>query len=308
MTEEELRTLYAYNNMSTREALNYLGIAQSTYYKRLNKLGIVHGKNKKVSDEEIIEACKDANSNRDAAKMLGINHEVFRKRAKKLNVYDLILNKKDKRRIYSCNDDTFDTISNESAYWLGYIVADGSIVDNTLRFTVSINDIEQLEKFKIFSNSESNINHHKSHYEDNNGIHFFDACSLKITSTKMVNDLNKYGIIQGKKYKDIDYLCYIPLAYRMDFISGLFDGDGSVGQYNNRITLTICSTFKMTSNIIDILNDNKISSSVQKRKSIDVIYIAGKSNLAKFYKLYNKGNRLSRKLNKMKDILAGMAE
>ena len=45
----------------------------------------------------------------------------------------------------------FSSIQNqETAYWLGFLAADGSIFENKLVIGLSAKDTEHLEKFKVF--------------------------------------------------------------------------------------------------------------------------------------------------------------
>ena len=286
--------LYAYNNFSTKEAVEYLGINSSTYYNRLNKLGIVN-KQTKTPDEVIIEAFNSSKSIREAANKIGMSPGAYHKRIQKLGID--FKDKHDTRK-YKVNDNVFSILSPETAYWLGFIAADGSVVDNTLRFVLNRRDEETLQRFLDFCDSNYPVNYHTAHYTDNDGVkHEFDAVNLKITSKKIVADLAKYGIVQNKKNMDIPFIQYIPEEYKVDFIIGFFDGDGSVTPESYNLTLS--SNRLNAQEIIFTLSKLGIQYSIG-RRNVTVIYINNMVNYGKFKKIYlnRTYNTMVRKRNK----------
>jgi DNA-binding transcriptional regulator WhiA len=65
-------------------------------------------------------------------------------------------------KVYTVNEAVFDTITEESAYWLGFLMADGSI--NTgktgnprIALTLAERDREHLVKFRKFLNCSNQI-------------------------------------------------------------------------------------------------------------------------------------------------------
>lgn len=154
-------------------------------------------------------------------------------------------------------------------------------------------------------NSNYPVGEHISHYTDSNGErHCFDACYVKITSNKIVNTLCKYGIVQGKKYKDINFLHYIPDEFKIDFILGYFDGDGSISFLKDkpdRVVLTIATNKSLTLGIQNTLYKCGVTSNIYKRENIDIITIQKISSVCEFTKIYlEKSNIytvLQRKLN-----------
>lgn len=243
-----------------------------------------------VTDEQILQASINSISASEAARLLGINYKTYRSRASKLGVFKpnqgLKGVNKPKSRKYSVNDCAFDDISNEVAYWLGFIAADGSIVKNTLRFVLNRQDRNHLDRFMEFLNSDYTVHNHTAYYIDTDGIkHCFDACNCKITSEHIVETLSKYGIIQRKKYSDIDFLSYIPSEYKLDFVVGFFDGDGSVSTGSNSC-FTIACNKNLSYHIGSVLLSQGVIHRVSHRETIDVIYITNKIGLNKFCQIY----------------------
>lgn len=132
----------------------------------------------------------------------------------------------ERKRFYSCDDDVFETIdTEEKAYWLGFLYADGCIYKSRNSYVIevglSIKDIGHLVKFKKFLNSN-----HVLKIKDYKG---YKSCSITIRSQKMAKDLMDKGCIPNKSLlltfpsNDI-----IPNDLRHHFIRGYFDGDGCV--------------------------------------------------------------------------------
>ena len=142
----------------------------------------------------------------------------------------------------------FDKInSEESAYWLGFIYADGSItyspesdgIRYVLEIGLAIRDKEHLEKFKKFMGSDREItNRIKT-----------NSCRFSISSKELCINLYNLGIRKGKTYiLNIDeVLISIPKEYIKDFIRGYTDGDGSIFKDG---TVSYTSYFRETMEIL----------------------------------------------------------
>lgn len=146
--------------------------------------------------------------------------------AKKFN--ELGLEVRNKRIDYSnANFNFFDTWSVEMAYWLGFIAADGSISGNTVSIALKDIDRRHLEKLKIILNlpdrclKDRKIYHKKTDKE-------FNQSYLMFTSNHVVEIFKKHGIVDSKSNMDINFLSNIKEKYKLAFIFGYFDGDGSI--------------------------------------------------------------------------------
>lgn len=130
-------------------------------------------------------------------------------------------------RKYKHNFDYFETIDNEhKAYWLGFMFADGYIVDYSNRYgedkfgiTLHSDDIKTLEDFKKDIESTNPIT-------DVSKI----TSPLKrilMSSQKTVNDLISHGCVKQKSLI-LKPPVNIPEKLIHHFIRGFFDGDGSI--------------------------------------------------------------------------------
>ena len=87
-----------------------------------------------------------------------------------------------------------------------------------------------MEKFRQFLEIEKPIKYVKKTCKDKS----FGAYDISVSNKRMVRDLSYYGIIPNKSHKNINFLENIPESYRLYFIFGLLDGDGSIINGNNR--------------------------------------------------------------------------
>ncbi len=263
----------------------------------------------KVSDSQIIYASQNSRSAAEAARMLGINYKTYRRRAEELGVFktnqSLAGVSKPHARKHNINDDVFKVLDREGAYWLGFLAADGSVVDNKLKVVLKGEDKGHLVNMMKYMKSTYPVNDHTAYYTDENGKHEFPACNVHITSNEIVNTLKNYGIVQGKKYLDIDFLSYIPNEFKLDFIVGFFDGDGSVTTYTNkRQVCTIACNKRLAVSIKFILNMFDIDINVSERDAITVLSWTNEKSMYIFKQIYNDGSMvypvLKRKLKQLK--------
>jgi len=142
----------------------------------------------------------------------------------------------------SFNIDYFENIDTEDkAYFLGFIIADGHIRynQNSLVIKIKSDDIKILEKFKNSIKFEGDI-----WYAPN------DQCQIIITSTKLIQDLSKYSVVPNKT-SIVDFP-NIPKHLENHFMRGVFDGDGCVsikkerrlGKGGDRGQVNLCSGSK----------------------------------------------------------------
>ena len=117
-------------------------------------------------------------------------------------------------RKYNVNESIFETIDSENkAYWLGFIVADGNVCNRSLSFEISNTDREHLFKFRDFMGSEHPIKYSRK-----------DCSTISICSVKIRDDLAKYGVVPNKTL--LTYTPEIDDILLPHFYRGVFDGDG----------------------------------------------------------------------------------
>lgn len=117
----------------------------------------------------------------------------------------------------------------EKAYWLGFIYADGYIVYNReqgnyeLGIEISDVDIEHLNKFnKCFSN-EFKIATRQRTFKSGNVV---KMCSIRVYSKDLVEDLMDNKIVPSKSYSNVFPVIEDEKLF-FHFLRGYIDGDGS---------------------------------------------------------------------------------
>jgi hypothetical protein len=122
---------------------------------------------------------------------------------------------------YEHNKNVFDVIdTEEKAYWLGFLYADGAIGYNRPRvgLAIGIKDLKHLEKFRDFiSPQQKNIACDKL-----NIVH------LTIYDKHIYQKLISHGCIPQKTFK-LEFPTTVPVELISHFIRGYFDGDGHIG-------------------------------------------------------------------------------
>ena len=121
------------------------------------------------------------------------------------------------KRKYPMNEDTFHTIdTSEKAYWLGFLYADGYVGFSKVELGLGIKDIQHLERFRQFLQTDAPIT--------TRTIGNSEACRINICSNQMVSDLESHGCTQ-KKSLTLQWP-EIPSELTSHFMRGYFDGDG----------------------------------------------------------------------------------
>lgn len=143
----------------------------------------------------------------------------------------------------------------EKAYFLGFLFADGCVYKNQISLEIHNRDRYLLEKFKEILQLNSKISYRK---RDNT-----EVCCIRISSEKMCKDLNQYGIVQNKTYIT-KHLPHISIEFLPHFLRGLIDGDGWISIDKNKnyhigfvsYSQSICEDFQKYCNLL-IKNKNK---------------------------------------------------
>lgn len=178
-------------------------------------------------------------------------------------------------RLYTLNENFFETIdTEEKAYWLGFIYADGYITkrkhgQSVLGIKLGIKDIEHLRQFcsHIGTNKPVNIYTEKTQYST------VEYCAQFIISNKIVADLEKLGV-SCKKSLVLKFPENLEISLVHHFIRGYFDGDGSVfirnipkyGKIYHYLGISICGTENFLMGIKENLEFVRKSSIIFKDK------------------------------------------
>src|SRR3989344_898629 len=126
---------------------------------------------------------------------------------------------------YKVNENFFSKWSPNMAYLLGYIYADGNLIDSPKMrgkyLTLTSADKDARQRIKGWLGSEHTIKMTKPYFTGSNGCFV-----LRIGSHKIYDDLFRIGLYPNKSLT-IDFP-KIPKKYLGHFTRGYFDGDGCI--------------------------------------------------------------------------------
>lgn len=150
---------------------------------------------------------------------------------------------------YTLNRNYFDNIdTEEKAYILGFIAADGYVADNRIKIILNIKDIDILQKIKIELNYSGNIKFVNNRLNPYTKQYTSMHCSIDLCSVELATTLRKYGLDSQKTYSlDERIISNIPIHLMRHFLRGYFDGDGNVSfgkKYTSGIkyNINVCGT------------------------------------------------------------------
>lgn len=148
----------------------------------------------------------------------------------------------------NCYEEAFDVIdTEEKAYWLGFMYADGYITKNnyTIGLNLAVKDMEHVSKFTNFLKFEGGMNISTSHQFGSKETiakdgHLIQMCSTVITNKHLWESLNSKGCVPNKSLilKFPDESIFSDKSLIRHFIRGYFDGDGTLGKYQHSNTRT----------------------------------------------------------------------
>ncbi|EKY27011.1 hypothetical protein [Clostridium celatum] len=228
--EKELIKLYNETFGTLEEVSRVVGISRNKAASILQKYDVVRN-SKRVEVAKELYSTKKYSVTQLAVKV-GMTRTTLAKYLKEDNDIEMF----NPLKIYEYNEDYFKCIdSDEKAYWLGFICADGSIVEAktylTLEIGLQLSDREHLVKFlRALSFKESDIDKKIRVKNIRLKDKTYKSCSIVINSTRMCEDLIKLGVVPRKslvmKFPNKISKQLIPA-----FLRGYIDGDGG---YNIR--------------------------------------------------------------------------
>ena len=303
------------------KALDNLGIKEDSHKRKFNKIANTEGLLYKKLYEQGYTVT-------EIGRQLNVSRHTVSKwlKANNVNIINYTKIPKFDETIFDCID------TEEKAYWLGFIYADGSISSQPLKnltrknynFEISLqkHDMEHLYKFNKFMKYKGNHVTTREYIDKQTGK-IYASCRWTITNKHLWETLNNYGCIPKKslvlKFPDISIFNNTNLIRH--FIRGYFDGDGCISYYkvNNTICKPTCSligTKEFLNSIKELLNEQQIivNSIIHKDKRhiTSNTYIFSITNIETNIKflnfLYNNSNvYLDRKYNRYQFLKNGHA-
>lgn len=122
------------------------------------------------------------------------------------------------KRLYEFNEEILDTWTPESAYFLGWVVSDGSVYDvtnsDTRAVVIEIQDKEVLETLRQILGHSKELTTSRGHWK------------LRVHSMHLVKRLNELGVKPHKSFNVT--MPPVPESMLSHFVRGVVEGDGSL--------------------------------------------------------------------------------
>lgn len=189
------------------------------------------------------------------------------------------------------NEHIFDIIdTQEKAYWLGLLYADGYVTlyhkkGERYSLELCLKDKEHIEKFITFLGDKEHKPTKKIvQLNGKEFIHWRYAVYSKQLSTSLV----KNGCLERKSLiLKFPTLNIVPENLRCHFIRGYVDGDGSIGESCNHIFFNLLGTKDFLDNVIEIFLNKKLISTKPKYKMNGNAYAFSKGGYRQISKIMN---------------------
>ena len=191
-----------------------------------------------ITVEQIVKLNNQGLSKREIAKELNCSKSTVERRLKKANIQ--LPNRHNSLKFDNTVFDCIDT--EEKAYWLGFLYADGNIgsTTNNVELSLSAHDSAHLEKYRSFLNAPNSIAYSKITVQGKQ----YERCRLTVTNKYFKQQLIRLGCYPRKTNLLVfnrDIFANPDLVY--PFIRGYVDGDGCISfTKTGRLNLQIISS------------------------------------------------------------------
>ncbi len=179
----------------------------------------------RLNKYQIADLCRQYQSGASTyqlAEKYGISQPAVYKLLKRRAI--ILRSASDARRKLMLNEDAFEQVTEESAYWIGFLMAVGTITQRgpasvDIALALRAHDFSHLERFKAFlgsSHAITSTSHHEQTYR------------FAVRSKRLADTLATYGVIPGKTHT----AKVIGLENNRDFWRGVIDGRGVLSYLN----------------------------------------------------------------------------
>lgn len=270
--EQEVINLYL-SGLSSKNVSDKTGISATQVRRILTKHNI-SGRSTKTNDikeKEIIEKYQSNISAETIAKEMGINPSTICRILKRNNIE--LRTRSEARKYLKTNSNFLDIIdTEEKAYFLGFMFSDGNVKKDNNEISISLHekDIDILYKFidLLFINCSPTIGIDREIYR-----------YISIIDKKLRERLIEHGCVPAKTFS-LSWPKFISDDFIHHFLRGFYDGDGSLGVYNNnhneRVKVTLTGFNKFLFQVKDYLENKlniffSISEYKDKKDTIDIV-------------------------------------
>lgn len=164
-------------------------------------------------------------------------------------------------RKYTLDDSCFSVLTEEAAYWIGFLMADGCVrqfggkKQGILKVTLHEQDYDHLVRLQEFCQTTYPISSYLQKGTNKTVYEF------RLTSQQVVSDLEKYGVVPNKSLTAKVLL----LEKNSHFWRGVIDGDGWIGQGSRRQLELVGSCELLTQFVTWCKESGKITKDIKVR-------------------------------------------
>jgi hypothetical protein len=264
------------------------------------------GKQRRLTKEEKEEAVRlyveDQLSSIEVGKRLNVSKAAILQLLRYKNIKRRTIGQA--KRLYGLNEGAFSEVTEPSAYWIGFLMADGCVAYRPekkapeIKLSLGWKDRKHIKLFKDFLETQKP-------YRDCISNDGFKYRQFEVTSSKMADDLAKYGVVPRKSHIATVSKALINNRH---FWRGVVDGDGCVNKIISGLPrLSVVGSKSLMTQFLDFCKGiTPTTAKVGRHANIFRVQIAGSHAMAVMKQLYDNCNvYLSRKHKKAHGFLNG---
>lgn len=207
-----------------------------------------------IDVKKLKELNESGYTQREMSEILGVSRSVIQK-----NLYKNGWSTPNIHNSIKFDNTVFDKIdTEEKAYWLGFLYADGAVSSssNNVELSLSASDKDHLEKYKAFLKSPKTIN--VSNITSNGNT--YQRCRLTVTDKHFKEQLIKCGCVPQKStILTFPSESIVPKKFITHFVRGYIDGDGCISfTKTGRLVLQIIGTKEFLLKIQELFPEFKV--------------------------------------------------
>lgn len=151
------------------------------------------------------------------------------------------------------DETAFDEVTEESAYWIGFLMADGCVSRSgnsySLILSLASRDVGHVEKFRRFLSSSCSITRTdpKIHFSNGKPINSTGSVRISVSSNRLCEALMRFGVVPRKS----PIARVIGLESNRDFWRGVIDGDGSLYFSDGCPNVYLCGSSSLVAQFAD---------------------------------------------------------
>ena len=253
ITKAEIAVLYL-TGKSIQELSVMCGCGADNISEHLRKLNVplrgwAEPKNRlQLPNSDIVDMYQSGITSKDISKIYGCSAVKIGTLLDELEIKKRTLS--EILRKYNFDESFFDAVdSEEKAYFLGLLYADGSVSqkNKSVRLRLQITDKDVVEKFSVAVKSTRPLS-----YESGRTVNCKHIVGVTLISKHLVNKLAEFGCGPNKTFT-LTFPEWLDPKLHHHFIRGYFDGDGCITLAGGKAAFSLVGTDEFISRVQEIM-------------------------------------------------------